>query len=139
MKKTAMILALALAQVSAFAIVREGADQEYPVLQCSSVALRDAGLQVMITNGGLLPHFSAQVTETTIRGSSLILQVPQLTMSQQGQNTVYVDTATRGQRFTLVFDTSITNREAANATLDINAEIGEISQPLSCHLMFRPM
>jgi hypothetical protein len=135
MKKTILVLALVLAQVPAFAAIVSpvGGDQEYPVVQCSSAVVRDAGLQVTIMNGGLLPHLSAQVSETSIVGSQVILQVPMLSATQQGPNAIYVDSANRGQDFTLAVNTTVRTPNTPNATLSANTQAGRIQVALVCY------
>jgi hypothetical protein len=140
MKKMILALALVMSQTSAFAsdTVRNP-DEMVPFLSCSS-PLRDAGYSVILENGGLVPHTSASVSETTIAGGNVLLSVPMVTVLNQASRIVYVDSETNGQEFSLVYSVAVftpSGRMPLNALLTANTKAGRISVQLQCVPMDR--
>jgi len=144
MKKMVLALALVLSfvmtQASAFATdAGTNPDEMVPFLACSS-PLKDAGYSVMIETGGLAPHVSASVSETTLAGGNPILNVPQVTVLNQASRIVYVDSETNGQEFSLVYNVAVftpSGRMPLNALLTANTKAGRISAQLQCVHMDR--
>ncbi|MFL5812231.1 MAG: hypothetical protein ACJ763_01530 [Bdellovibrionia bacterium] len=146
MKKTILVLASALAvlaQAPAFAVVRDGnPDEMYLTLRCSNPNLADAGVNVEISYGGLMPHYSAEVSESSIAGKKVILTIPTVTLTSQGVSQIFTDTETNGENFRLVYSADVNmedSPESMNATLILPTDTGTTSAELTCHSISHPM
>jgi hypothetical protein len=146
MKKTIFVLAstfAVLAQAPSFAVIRDGnPDEMYLTLRCSNPNLVDAGVNVEISYGGLVPHYTAEVSESSISGKKVILTIPTVTLTSEENSQIFTDTETAGENFRLIYRPDMNtgdSPEAMNATLVLPTDTGTTSADLTCHSISHPM